>query len=125
MSSTLESYLFQEELYNVPAPVLVVLKQDWSSYAEGDRALLAKILGSVKIDTASVRIVTRKTFSLSDLSPDQANRVLIFGSETDQITPYQPTQAQTFTVIKADDLTQLDDARKKSLWGALKQMFGV
>jgi DNA polymerase III psi subunit len=125
MSATLASYIFQEELYDIPSPILVILRHPWSSYVESDRALLSKILGSVKIDSASVRILTRKSLSLSDLTSNQATSVLVFGSEMDQITPYQPMQAQGFTVVKADDLTELDDARKKSLWGALKQMFSV
>jgi DNA polymerase III psi subunit len=124
MSSTLASYMFQEELYDVPAPVLIVLGQPWSSYNEEHHALLKKILSSVKIDVASVRILTQKIFSIEELGSSQATRVLIFGSESD-ITPYQPVQAQAFTVVKADDLTQLDDAKKKSLWGALKHMFSV
>jgi DNA polymerase III psi subunit len=124
MSSTLASHMFQEELYDVPTPVLIVLSRPWSTYTEADHALLNKILGSVKIDTASVRVLTQKIFSIADLPSSQAAKVLVFGSETD-IAPYQPVQAQAFTVVKADDLTQLDDARKKSLWGALKQMFSV
>ena len=125
MSSTAATHLFQEELYKIPTPVIVVMSQPWASYSEAEKNLLSKILGSVKIDLASVRVITRNSFSISDLPPDQATKVLVFGSETTDIPPYQAMQAQGFTVVKADDLMQLDDARKKSLWGALKQMFNA
>jgi DNA polymerase III psi subunit len=125
VSSSAVPHLFQEELYQIPAPVIVVLSQSWTSYPESEKTLLSKILGSVKIDLASVRVITRKSFSIADLPPDQPTRVLVFGSETTDIPPYHPMQAQGFTVVKADDLMQLDDARKKSLWGALKQMFNA
>ena len=124
MNSPLAAYLFQEELYNVPPPTVVILAQPWESYNESDRALLGKILGSVKIDVGSVRILTRQTLSMDELAFDQATKVLIFGSAVD-LAGYQPVQAQGFTVVKADDLTQLDDVRKKSLWGALRQMFSL
>ncbi len=71
-------------------------------------------------------MVSQPSLSQNSLLPFSPARVLIFGSETDEeIALYQQTPAQGFNVIRADDLTQLDDGKKKNLWIALRQMFGV
>lgn len=125
MSSTLESYLFQEELYTIPSSLVVVVSKPWDKYSSDEKTLLTKILGSVKIDPAAVRVFSSPNFTFPMLTSDRPSKVLIFGSEAENIPLYQATQAQGFTVVRADDLTQLDDARKKSLWVALKQMFSL
>ena len=52
-------------------------------------------------------------------------RVLVFGSDTrEEIGLYEETPAQGFIVIRADDLRDLDEPKKKKLWNALRQMFG-
>jgi hypothetical protein len=126
LSRPASSYLFQEELYQLPPqPLAVLLSHEWSKYSPEERALLAKILGAVKLDLASVRILTRKELSLNELSALAAPKVLIFGASLGEIKPYEYIQAQGFSVIKADDLPELDDAKKKSLWLALRNMFGL
>jgi hypothetical protein len=123
--SSVARYLYQEELYDIPAGVTVVLSKYWDNYSTEEKALLAKILGSIRIDLAAVQIITRSSFALPSMPAQPSSKVLIFGSETAGINPYEVVQAQGFTVIKADDLSELDDARKKSLWLALKQLAGI
>jgi hypothetical protein len=120
------SPLFQEELYHFSSPVVVVLPRPWNSYSIEEHILLEKILTSVKIDMNAIHVVSRPSLSLAGLQPFSPARVLIFGSDTHpEIPMYQPTPAQGFIVIKADDLTGLDEGRKKNLWLALRQMFTV
>jgi hypothetical protein len=124
--STAISYLFQEDLYQLPPqPLAVLLSCEWNKYTPEERTLLAKILGAVKLDLASVRILTGKELTLNELSSLAAPKVLVFGASLSEIQPYEHIQAQGFSVIKADDLSELDDAKKKSLWLALRNMFGV
>jgi DNA polymerase III psi subunit len=117
-------YLFQEDLYVVPQKVAVVLAKPWTDYTAEQRTLLSKILASVKLSLSGVQILTAESFDLKLIPSGSASRILIFGSATlpSQIA-YQPNQAQGFSVIKADDLTELDDQKKKNLWIALKAMF--
>lgn len=119
------SHLFQEELYFFTNPVVVVLPKPWESYRTTEQTLLQKILTSVKIDMDTVQIVVQPSVELESLKIFSPARVLIFGSGTiADIPPYQSTPAQGFTVIRADDLSQFDEHKKKNLWIALREMFG-
>jgi hypothetical protein len=120
------TYLYPEDLYQIPATKLVVtVSRPWEKYTSEERALLAKILGSVKLDLASVKIIESRSLSMSDLTAHKAARFLVFGADLSEAKPYENLVAQGFSVIKADDLSALDDAKKKSLWLALKAMFGI
>lgn len=120
------SYMFQEDLYYFEAPALVVLKRPWESYPSDEQRLLEKILTSVKVDINAVQIVVFPTINLDALNGIAPSRVLVFGSETTQDIPlYQETTAHCFRVIRTDDLSELNDERKKHLWSALRQMFGL
>ena len=120
------SPLFQEDLYHFSNPTLVVLSKPWDLYPSSDKILLSKILTSVKIDMDAVQMVVQPSVDLKSLQVYSPARVLIFGSEINQDVPYyQATPAQGFIAIRADDLSLLDDQKKKNLWIALRQMFGL
>jgi len=120
------SHLFQEELYRFSSPIIVVVSKGWDQYTGEEQLLLKKILTSVKVDINAVHIIVQSNLELKSLASYTPERVLIFGSQTSEDIPmYKDTPAQGFTVIRADDLGVLDDQKKKSLWLALRQMFGV
>jgi hypothetical protein len=120
------STLYQEDLYQYTSPVVVVLSKSWSSYTGEEQLLLNKILTSVKLSMDAVQVVSYSSLTVQSLVPMSPGRVLIFGTQTEEEIPlYRQTPAQGFIVIKADDLTQLDDTKKKNLWIALRQMFSV
>lgn len=126
MSATITSYLYQEDLYHFTAPMVVVLSKDWESYSNEEQLLLTKILTSVKVDVNAVQIIVQSVVDLAALQTYSPAKVLIFGAATTEDTGlYQPATAQGFTVIRADDLSLLDDQKKKDLWIALRQMFGL
>lgn len=119
-------HLFQEELYHIHYKAVVVLAKPWEDHSPEDVALLSKILGSVKLSLASVHIVVKPTVMLQSLADYPASKILLFGSQIDQeIKAYENVSHQNFSVIRADDLGQLDDTKKRNLWLALRQMFGV
>lgn len=119
------AYIFEEDLYSFSAPMLVVLARAWETYSDDERSLLEKILTSVKIDINAVHIIVEQDLKLEALRLFAPARVLIFGAETDEaLAPYQDTAVHGFRVIRADDLHELNDERKKNLWLALRQMFG-
>jgi hypothetical protein len=125
MSQTAFAHLYQEELYRTPSSVTIVLSKAWEDYSADQHVLLGKILASVKLSLSAVRIISLSSFTLSSLEAFGSTNVLVFGSGGEAFTPYQLIRAQGFSVIKADDLDALDDAKKKSLWLALKSMFGI
>jgi hypothetical protein len=121
------SQLFQEELYHYTSPFVVVLSKEWTSYSEEDQMLLRKILGSVKVDFNTIQIVAQPLIDLKALQIYRPSKILMFGANcTDgDVALYQSIPAQGFTVIRADDLSVLDEQKKKNLWLALRQMFGI
>jgi hypothetical protein len=121
-SPAIES-LFQEDLYLIPSRTLVILEKDWHSYNEAEQLLLSKILGSVKLNLASVQLVTRSRFTADSVASYAPKQIIAFGSTSGSLKKYESTQLEGVNVVLADGLDQLDDARKKSLWTALKQMF--
>jgi len=124
--SSLQTVTYQEELYKIHPKVLVVIPRSWAEISEEEKALLNKILGSVKQSLARVDIVTLKTFSPEELSAYGASRIISFGSTLNTSTKlYEHLTIDQSQVIVAEDFPLLDDAKKKSLWLALKQMFGI
>lgn len=126
MSVSAPSALFQEDLYYFSNPVVIILSKPWQVYAPAEKALLQKILTSVKIEMDAVQMIVQPSLDLRSLQAYSPAHVLIFGSDMEEGIPfYQATAAQGFIAIRADDLNLLDDQKKKNLWVALRQMFGI
>jgi hypothetical protein len=88
--------------------------------------VLSKMLVAVKLSMAHVHIVSQAQFSLEDFNAFPPQKVLAFGSTFNASSKlYEHFTVNGTSVILADALGQLDDARKKSLWQALRQMFGI
>jgi hypothetical protein len=122
--SSLAPHLYQEDLYLIQHPVVIILTEPWHRILESDQALLVKILGSVRINIDAVLIVAQREISAESVATFNSGKVLVFGSRgLDQLRPYEISNVSGVSVIKADALNTLDDAAKKSLWMALKQMF--
>lgn len=124
MSASPLTHLFNEELYAVPPIVTIIINKPWESISEEHRTLLSKIMGAVKVGLASGRIIQRESISLDELRAIGSQKILLFGPHC-PINPYEHVQAQGFSIIRADELEGLDDAKKKSLWLALKTMFAA
>ena len=127
MDSQALSQLFPEDLYQYSTPIVVVLAKDWTSYSEEEQMLLKKILGSVKVDINSVQMVAKPLIDLKALQVYRPSKILLFGANSadDNLPLYQSATAQGFILIRADDLSVLDEQKKKNLWLALRQMFGI
>lgn len=124
--NSLAPHLYLEELYNITAPIVVIIPKPWHKFLEEEKALLAKILGSVKVNIDSVIIVVQQNVSLEALSVFNPGKVLNFGVPfQDDTRFYENVVLNGICVINADELSYLDDAKKKNLWMALKQMFSV
>ncbi len=127
MSQTnpLES-LFQEELYKLPSPLLIVLSKPWVELTAEELNTLTRMLNAVKLSLASVQIIIRKEFAPEELSAYSPERILAFGSSLKGSSAlYENLSIGGISVIISESLSQLDDAKKKSLWMALKKMFNL
>lgn len=126
MSKAIFENLYQEDLYSITTPLLIVVARNWESISGDEKTLLSKILGSVKVNPSSAQLLVRPSLSIRSLKALAPAKIIVFGSITEEnITPYQHHNLDGFSVIKADDFPQLDDVKKKNLWLALRQMFGV
>jgi hypothetical protein len=124
--NSLASHLYPEELYNITTPIVVIIPKAWHKFLEEEKALLAKILGSVKVNIDSVIIVVQQNVSLEPLLVFNPGKVLNFGVPFQGDTRfYENVVINGINLINADELSKLDDAKKKNLWIALKQMFSV
>lgn len=122
-SNPLEN-LYTEELYAIKPKVLIVIASSWSSLQDDEVNLLTKILNAVKLSLSSVQVVTRSAFAVEDFKTFQPSHIISFGAMLKNNTSlYQAIQVNDTSVVLADELRNLDDARKKNLWLTLKQVF--
>jgi hypothetical protein len=125
-NTVIAQHLFQEDLYNLPSRVIVVLSKPWDEVSENDRTVLSKMLVAVRLNLSVVQIIHRTDLSIDDLAPLSPSKVLTFGINLKQSTKrYEFMTLEGIPVLAADSLEQLDDLKKKTLWGALKQMFAL
>ena len=84
------------------------------------------MLNAVKLNLASVQVIVRADFSVEELTAYAPTRILAFGSTLrSSSTLYESLSVGDTSVIISEPLDKLDDAKKKSLWGALKKMFNL
>jgi DNA polymerase III psi subunit len=116
--------LYQEEIYRLDPKVLVMLSRTWNEISSADRLLLEKILSAVKLSLAMVQIITAQEYDLPDLVAYAPAQIITFGPVLRQLpTQYELLSVDGTSIIQAEALDKLNEAKKKSLWGALKQMF--
>lgn len=126
MAESVFESLYQEEIYLVRPRALILIDKPWEHVSQDERVLLAKILGSVKLTLSTVQILHRESASLNELAPFNPERVIAFGTRVSPVhKKYEYLPVDGFHVIASDSLSMLDDAKKKSLWLALRQMFAL
>jgi hypothetical protein len=122
----MNEYIFTEDLYQVSGQVLLILPRPWHNILADDKAQLAKMLAAIKVNEASLVMWSQPTVSIESIKVFNPGKVLIFGSKvSDDIQPYVKTDLPGGTLVWADDISEWDDGKKKSLWLVLRQMFGV
>ena len=118
--------LYPEELYQIPSRVLIVLSKNWEDLSADEISVLTKILAAVKLRLDSVQIVSRTEFTIEDFQTFSPSKILAFGATLKTpANPYESLSIQGTALVMADALHLLDDAKKKALWLALRQMFGI
>jgi hypothetical protein len=124
--------LFQEEIYQLPPPVVVVINVPWREIAEPERHLLAKILNAieypanVKLSLAAVKIITQPLLNLTTL-PFEPQQVIAFTQVPSGIPINEVVKTPTYQLVVGLPLAELitQDEAKKRLWQALRAQFGM
>ncbi len=71
-----------------------------------------------------VQIITVQEYDLPDLVAYAPTQIITFGPVLRRLpAQYELLSVDGISIIQADTLDKLNEAKKKSLWGALKQMF--
>lgn len=123
--SIIES-LYQEDLYRISPRLLILMPKSWDLVTENEITQLSKIMAAVKMNLASVQILTKDKATLESLRTLAPDRIISFGVPFEPaINPYENTDANGIKVIYADALDSLDDVKKRNLWLAMRAMFGV
>ncbi len=63
-NTVIAQHLFQEDLYNLPPRVIVVLSKPWDEVSENDRTVLSKMLVAVRLNLSVVQIIHRTDLSI-------------------------------------------------------------
>ena len=118
--------IFSENLYKIKSKVIVVVAKPWNEISTQEITLLTKILGSIKLTIDAVQILNKQQTSLQELTIYQPSAIILFGVNfTPSIKPYAIETFDGINVIYSESLDSLDDANKKNLWVALKQVFSI
>lgn len=124
MSSAPQQFIYNEELYKLPQKTIVLIPVSWETVPEDQVILLGKILGSVKLSLAGVQILCHEKVDLQKLQVFNPSLIISFGTTLHPKSEfYTATEVNGIRVIQSDALGSLDDAKKKSLWNALKLAF--
>lgn len=115
---------YTEDLFLIPTPPTVVIGAPWKDLTDEEKELLSKILDSVKIGMAAVRIVVMAELDLSQWK-EKPSKLIGFGIKAHGIAQYELITTPQTQLVLADSLSVLcnNDELKKKLWGSLKQLF--
>jgi hypothetical protein len=126
MSSTSEQFIYNEELYQLPARVIILIPMPWNELSDGEKALLAKILSAARLSLQGVQILQDTTVAIESLKVYNPAVVISFGvALTPPTDLYEPKKIDGITIIRSDKLDALDDTKKKDLWAALKKLISA
>lgn len=118
--------LYGEELYQPAAKTSVVIATAWNKITDEERQLLSKILSSVKLSLEAVRVIEQPQFNLSTWL-EKPERVICFSPAPSALSKYEVIEVEGTALVLSNPLSELipDDASKRKLWLALKQLFSV
>ncbi len=115
---------YEEDLYSIAPPTTVVLNSKWTEMSAEEIQLLTKILTSVKLSLAAVRIVEGDKLDLSQWN-EKPSKLVGFGVTVSGVNLYEVVTTPHTHLVLADSLHTLmdSDELKKRLWISLKQLF--
>ena len=130
MSLLLADDIYQENLYQVPAPVTIALTRAWKDIPAAEKELLTKITDALKqrispkLGLHTFRVVHVLSFDLSTW-PKKPGKLIYFGPTVKGFTPYEVVSTGNTSIVFADSLADLivNEGNRTRLWQALKQLF--
>lgn len=130
MASTLTDSIYQEELYQIEAPAVVIIDKQWQTLTAAEKEQLQKIADALnkrispKLSLDAFQVIYQSKFDLGSIHPSP-KRIIYFGAVVTGLNPYELIEVNQSKVVLSeslDDLTRNEAARQK-LWKALQQLF--
>lgn len=123
MSSAPQQFIYTEDLYSLPSRVIIVIPAPWNETSDEEKTLLAKILSAARLSLQGVQILEYKNVAIEKLKVFNPAVIISFGADTTPATElYKPKNIEGITIVRSDQLNDLNDAKKKELWSALKTL---
>jgi DNA polymerase III psi subunit len=130
MANTIYETIYQEELYHIEVPAVVILNKQWNELTSEEKEQLQKIADALtkrinpKLRLDAFQVIQQAKFDLGSIQPSP-KRVIYFGSAVTGLNAYELIEVNTTKVVLSeslDDLLKNEVARQK-LWKALQQLF--
>ena len=130
MANTVTDTIYQEELYQIEVPAVVIIDKPWAELAAPEKEQLQKIADALnkrispKLKLDAFQVIYQPKFDLGSINP-QPRRVIYFGAAVTGLNPYELIEVNQSKVVLSEpleDLTKNEAARQK-LWKALQQLF--
>jgi hypothetical protein len=116
--------IFNNELYQLPERVIVLIPVPWENMSADQITQLGKILSYVKLSLEGVQVLTYAEVTVSDLDVFKPSIVLSFGAKlTPPLSPYEAHTVNGTQIIYSAALGSLGDSEKRNLMSALKGAF--
>lgn len=130
MANTLAETIYQEELYQIEVPAVVIIDKQWLALSAAEKEQLQKIADALnkrispKLGLDAFQVIYQPKFDLGSINP-QPKRVIYFGAIVPGLNPYELIEVNTTKVVLSESLDDLlkNEAARQKLWKALQQLF--
>src|SRR6185436_11364260 len=89
---------FQEELYAIPSKPVIVIPSSWNTFSEGEKALLEKILASVRHTLNHVSVISTNKLDVLQWK-NKPSQVIAFGIEAPGLSKHELIETQNIKLI--------------------------
>ena len=112
--------LYQEEIYQIPEPVIIALTESWSSLSEDSRQMLSNLSSGLKLIPAP-RFIQCSSSELTNASFSGC-RIICFGHSIEGLELHKPVEYQGMQVLLTLPPAEFhgNSELKKELWAALQ-----
>jgi len=121
-----EKTIYTEELYSIQQLPTVLLTKPWLEVNDAEKEQLSKILSALRLPMERVTIKFQPAFDLSGWN-EKPEKLIYFGALPAGITYYEVIDVNGVSLVASESLAALlaNEAARKRLWGALRQLFSI
>jgi hypothetical protein len=130
MATTFADIVYQEDIYQIKTPAVVMIDKPWELLGEPEKEQLQKIADALskrlnpKLKLDSFQVIHQPVFDLSTFKP-HSERVIYFGQPVKGLNSYEVIEVNELCTVLSESLDELikNEAARQKLWKALQQLF--